>query len=172
MEKAIFLDRDGVINRSIIRQGKPYPPQSMGEFEWVDDIHETLETLKKSDYILTVFTNQPDVARGRQSKRQVESFHHYIRASLPIDQIYTCFHDNGDHCECRKPKPGMIYRAQADWQIDLGQSYVVGDRWRDIDAGNEAGCQTIWIDYGYEEALRSSPRFKVQQIKQILDIIP
>ncbi len=169
--KAIFLDRDGVINQAIVRKGKPYPPQTIAEFKWVETIQETLETLKNAEYLLMIFTNQPDVARGRQSLQQVETFHQYIKTTLPIHQIYACFHDNEDQCQCRKPKPGMIFQAQTDWQIDLHKSFVVGDRWRDIDAGNEAGCQTIWIDYGYEEALHSPPNFIVRHLHQILDII-
>ncbi|MBF0280865.1 MAG: HAD-IIIA family hydrolase [SAR324 cluster bacterium] len=170
-KKAVLFDRDGVINQSIVRNGKPFPPQTMAEFKWVEKVRETLETLSSIDYLLVIFTNQPDVGRGQQSLQQVGIFHEHIKKTLPVAQIYTCFHDNKDQCECRKPKPGMIFEAQNDWEIDLQQSFVVGDRWRDIDAGNEAGCQTIWLDYGYDEALRSQPDYTIKHLHQILDII-
>ncbi|MBF0288345.1 MAG: HAD family hydrolase [SAR324 cluster bacterium] len=169
--KAILLDRDGVINHSIVIGGKPYPPPTMAEFQFTEAIQETLEILKKANYILVIFTNQPDVGRKTQSLQQVEMFHQHIQVTLPIDQIYACFHDNSDQCDCRKPKPGMLYQAQKDWNIDFSRSYVVGDRWRDIDAGNEVGCQTIWIDYGYDEELHSQPDFTVQSVQEISKII-
>lgn len=169
--RAVFFDRDGVINQAIVKEGKPYPPQNFEEFQWVEAVQEVLLILKKAQYILMIFTNQPDVARGQQSLAGVEAFHQHIQATLPIDQIYTCFHDNNTQCDCRKPKPGMIYQAQKDWHLDLTQCFVVGDRWRDIDAGNEAGCQTIWIDYGYQETLRSEPHFTIDHLTQTLEII-
>ncbi len=169
--KAVLLDRDGVINQSIVKNGKPYPPATMEEFQFTTGVQETLAILKKANYILIVFTNQPDVARKTQTQQQVETFHQHIQSVLPIDKIYTCFHDNTDQCECRKPKPGMLYQAQQEWDIDFSQSYVVGDRWRDIDAGNAVGCRTIWIDYGYDEALHSPPDFTVKAVSEISKII-
>lgn len=169
--KAVFLDRDGIINKSIIKNGKPYPPQGIEDFEWTDGIKQALESLKKEGFILIVFTNQPDVSRGTQSVEQVEKFHRYIKSQLPIDKIYACYHENLDNCECRKPKPGMILTGQAEYDIELSQSYAVGDRWRDIDAGNASGCQTIFLDYGYDEELRSQPDFVIKEIKELLSII-
>ena len=148
---AVFLDRDGVLNRAIIRAGKPYPPQSLAEFKIVEGAQEACTRLRDAGFLLIVFTNQPDVARGQQTKETIEQFHAALRRQLPIDDILTCFHDDVDHCQCRKPKPGLILDARARWPIDLDASYVIGDRWRDIGAGCAAGCKTVFLDYDYDE---------------------
>lgn len=170
-QPALFLDRDGIINNSIVREGKPYPPQTLEQFAFVEGIEALLQAAKRAGYLLVIFTNQPDVSRGTQTLDQVEEFHHFIREHLPIDQVYACFHDSADRCSCRKPEPGMLHQAQKEWDIDLSRSFALGDRWRDIDAGNKAGCQTIFLDYGYEEALRSQPHFIVHALPEVHPII-
>lgn len=169
-KKAVFFDRDGVINKSISRGGKPYPPENLNEFEFIDGIKEVVDFFKHNQYVLIIITNQPDVARGKQSIQQVETFHRHILKTLSIDKIYTCFHDDKDHCECRKPKPGMLYQAQKDFGLNLKICFGIGDRWRDIGAFNAAGCQSIFIDYGYQEPLTSHPHYRVNNLKQVLSI--
>jgi D-glycero-D-manno-heptose 1,7-bisphosphate phosphatase len=149
--KAIFLDRDGVLNEAIVRDGKPYPPRTLEEFRIVEDAPEALRKLKDAGYLLIVVTNQPDVARGTASMETMQTFDAALRAALPIDDILSCFHDDSDHCDCRKPKPGLLLAAAQKHNIDLGGSYMIGDRWRDIDAGADAGCRTILIDHRYAE---------------------
>jgi D-glycero-D-manno-heptose 1,7-bisphosphate phosphatase len=156
MKRAIFLDRDGVLNQAIVREGKPYPPDSVAELQLVPGI-EDLERLKKLGFLLIVVTNQPDVARGKQSRAAVEGIHQFLGVRLPIDIFETCYHDDVDNCLCRKPKPGLLTQAADEYGIDLSGSYMVGDRWRDVDAGAAAGCRTIWIDYGYRERGPTAP---------------
>ncbi|AYG62402.1 D-glycero-alpha-D-manno-heptose-1,7-bisphosphate 7-phosphatase [Rhizobium jaguaris] len=151
MAKAVFLDRDGVINRAIVREGKPYPPATVEETEILPDVAEALKRLKAHGYLLIVVTNQPDVARGTTSRETVEAINAYLSASLPIDEFRTCYHDSGDGCDCRKPRPGSLLAAAALHDIDMSRSFMVGDRWRDVEAGQNAGCKTIFIDYGYCE---------------------
>jgi D-glycero-D-manno-heptose 1,7-bisphosphate phosphatase len=149
--RAVFLDRDGVINRAVVRGGKPYPPASLAELEVIPDAPESLDRLKQAGFLLIVVTNQPDVARGSQSADQVSEIHKALASRLPIDDFETCFHDDRDECECRKPRPGLLMRAAGRHPIELTKSFMVGDRWRDIDAGAAAGCRTILIDYRYDE---------------------
>lgn len=107
--------------------------------------------LREAGFALIVATNQPEVARGRLSRDAVEAIHDLLRRQLPLQAIRVCYHDDADGCECRKPKPGMLLAAAHDFGIDLAQSFMVGDRWRDVEAGRRAGCRTIFIDYGYDE---------------------
>src|SRR5688572_17054354 len=119
--KAVFLDRDGVINKPIVRNGSPFAPKDMSEFQLMDDVHRTLTTLRDRGYVLLACTNQPDVARGWQALEQVEEFHRYILAELPISRIYACYHDNHHACECRKPKPGMLLQGSREYDVDLSR---------------------------------------------------
>ena len=163
--RAVFLDRDGVINRAAIRNGLPHPPLRAEEFELYDDVATGCGRLKAANFLLVVITNQPDVARGMQSREAVEAMHFKMRSMLPfLDRIEVCYHAGeryGERCDCRKPRPGMILQAAAELKIDLGASYVIGDRWRDIDCARAAGCRAIFIEHGYEESLREAPDFTV-----------
>ena len=147
----MFFDRDGVLNRAMVREGKPYPPSTVAELEIVEGAAEGLQRLKALGFLLLVATNQPDVSRGTQSREAVDEFHALMRRTLPVDEFLVCAHDDRDGCQCRKPKPGLLVDAQARYGIDMGRSYMVGDRWRDIDAGQAAGCRTVWLDMGYRE---------------------
>lgn len=149
--RAVFLDRDGVINRAVVRDSKPYPPASVADVDIPPGTAEALMRLRNAGCLLIVVTNQPDVADGLTSKTAVEEIHEFLQSELPIDAFYACYHRDRDLCECRKPKPGMILKAAEDYRIDTGKSYMIGDRWRDVDAGTRAGCATILIDYGYNE---------------------
>lgn len=149
--RAVFLDRDGVLNLAVLRENKPYPPASVSEMKIVPDAPDCLARLRDAGYVLIVVTNQPDVARGTQSRQAIEEMHAALSSAMPLDAIYVCVHDGPDDCSCRKPKPGMLLAAAADWGIDLAQSFMIGDRWRDIDAGASAGCRTVFLDFGYAE---------------------
>ena len=150
--RAVFLDRDGVLNASVVRAGKPYPPASAAELEILPGVPAALERLEAAGFRLLVVTNQPDVGRGTQTRAEVDAIHARMRAELPaLDAIYSCFHDDKDHCACRKPLPGMLLDAAREWDVDLRASYMVGDRWRDTDAGAAAGCKTVFIDRKYDE---------------------
>jgi D-glycero-D-manno-heptose 1,7-bisphosphate phosphatase len=164
MAKAVFLDRDGVINRAIVRKGKPYPPDSLAELELLPGVKVAVERLKLHGFLIVVVTNQPDVGAGRQKRGIVEALHARLMAELPLDAIKVCYHIEGDGCACRKPKPGMLLEAATDYDIDLARSYLVGDRWRDVAAARAAGCQSYFIDYGYREKRPEKPYVAVKSL--------
>ncbi len=150
-QRAVFLDRDGVINRVILKDGKPFAPSSLEQLEILPGVDEALQALQSAGFCLVVVTNQPDVARGVLSRATVEAMHEYLKSKLPIAEFWTCFHDDQDDCQCRKPKCGALLDAALKHNINLAESFMVGDRWRDIAAGHAAGCTTMFIDYGYHE---------------------
>jgi D-glycero-D-manno-heptose 1,7-bisphosphate phosphatase len=165
--RAVFLDRDGVINRPLIRDGKPFPPVRVDQFEILPGVTEACEALKGLGFLLVVATNQPDVGRGTLVREEVETVHRWLLQQLPIDRLMVCFHGGaafGDPCDCRKPQPGMLLEAAEALKIDLAKSFMIGDRWRDVDCGFNAGCQTIFIDWGYEEKLNRDPDFRARDL--------
>jgi D-glycero-D-manno-heptose 1,7-bisphosphate phosphatase len=171
--RAVFLDRDGVINRALEHAHQPYPPTSLAEFEILPEVLPGCAKLKAAGYLLVVATNQPDVGRGTLKREVVEAIHAYMREQLPIDDVQVCFHPGkgASDCECRKPKPGMLLRAAAALNIDLAQSWMVGDRWRDVNCGYAAGCRTIFINRGYAEELKQKPDFSARHLGEAVDII-
>jgi D-sedoheptulose 7-phosphate isomerase len=172
LRPAVFLDRDGVINSAIVRDGKPSPPSGLKELELLPEVASSMHDLKARGFALFVITNQPDVSRGTQTRDAVEAIHRALFSSLPIDDIFVCYHDDADHCACRKPNPGMLFEAQRKHNIDLSRSFMVGDRWRDIDAGHAAGCKTVLIDYGYRERRPAhSPEATVRSLREAADWI-
>ena len=170
---AVFLDRDGVINRALEREAKPYPPTSLAEFEILPEVPAACAKLKAAGFLLIVSTNQPDVGRGTLRQEIVETIHAHMLAQLPIDRVEVCFHAGKglSDCDCRKPKPGMLLHAARELGIDLAQSWMVGDRWRDVDCGHAAGCKTIFIDRGYAEELKQKPDFSARHLGEATDII-
>lgn len=148
---AVFLDRDGVLNRAVVRDGRPHPPSRVEDLEVLQGVDEALSVLVAAGYVLIGATNQPDVARGTQRREVVEEMNRALIDRLPLADILVCYHDDRDECDCRKPKPGLLLRGAARYSIDLSRSFLIGDRWKDIEAGHRAGCRTILIDYGYAE---------------------
>jgi D-glycero-D-manno-heptose 1,7-bisphosphate phosphatase len=148
--KAVFLDRDGVINRAFLRDGKPHPPARVEDLEVLAGVADALRKLRGAGFRLIVITNQPDVARGTQTRETVEAMHVRLMSELPVDDVVTCYHD-GDACDCRKPKPGALFDAAHRHGVQLERSFMVGDRWRDIEAGQRAGCRCLFVDHGYAE---------------------
>src|SRR3954447_11025281 len=149
--KAVFLDRDGVINRAVVRDGKPHPPDSIEELEVLAGVPDALLKLRDAGFRLIVVTNQPDVARGTQTREAIEAMHVDLMSTLPVDDVVTCYHDDDDACDCRKPKPGALVDAANRHGVELKRSFMVGDRWRDIEAGQRAGCRCLFVDRGYAE---------------------
>jgi D-glycero-D-manno-heptose 1,7-bisphosphate phosphatase len=168
---AVFLDRDGVINRAFMRDGILHPPASLQDLEILPDVPEALRTLKAYGYSLIVVTNQPDVARGTASRELIGRIHERLQNDFDLDAILTCFHDDADQCDCRKPLPGLLLRAARDLDIDLSSSFMVGDRWRDVEAGKRAGCTTFLIDCGHQERQSSSYDFRVGSLIEASRII-
>jgi D-glycero-D-manno-heptose 1,7-bisphosphate phosphatase len=169
---AIFLDRDGILNRAILRDGRPYPPARWEEVEILPGAAESLPRLADAGYLLIGITNQPDVARGKQTREIVKSFNAFIQAELPVLEIFVCYHDDLDDCDCRKPKPGLILQAAEKYSLDLSQSWMVGDRWKDIAAGQAVSLKTIFVDYHYAETYKGLPAdFTVEDTSFLADII-
>jgi D-glycero-D-manno-heptose 1,7-bisphosphate phosphatase len=173
--RAVFLDRDGVINKPVVRDGRPYPPPGLEDFELYEDVVAGCGRLDAAGYLLVVVTNQPDVARGTQTQAVVEAMHRKMLGALPqIARVEVCWHagaDRGDPCDCHKPEPGMVLHAAKALGIDLAQSFLVGDRWRDVDCGHRAGCRTVFIDRNYSEALRQPPDWTVTSFGQAVEVI-
>ena len=151
MRPAVFLDRDGVLNQAVVREGKPYPPADPAAVVLCEGAAEALHALRGAGFALIVVTNQPDVARGTTLRATVDAINDRLRALLPVDDVLVCPHDDSDRCGCRKPKPGLLYDGARRHQIDLSRSYLIGDRWRDVEAGAAAGCRTVLVGGEYAE---------------------
>ena len=172
MRRAVFLDRDGVINRSLVRDGKPYAPTRVSEFELLPGVSAALSRLRQHGFLNIVVTNQPDIATGKQQREDLDALHERLMAELAIDAIKVCGHIDADDCACRKPKPGLMLEAAREFNIDLGASFMVGDRWRDVAAGQHAGCKIcFFIDYGYAEKGPEQPFTVVKSLENSVGLI-
>src|ERR1700733_11486406 len=152
--KAIFLDSDGVLNKAIIKDRKPVAPTTLAELDIPEEVKPSLDRLKAAGYLLICVTNKPDIERGLMTQEVVDAIYDKMRCDLPLDDVFICYVENSD---CYKPKPGLILDAAKKYAIDLSESYMIGDRWRDVGAGQNAGCKTIWIDRGYAEQKPNPP---------------
>jgi D-sedoheptulose 7-phosphate isomerase len=171
-QRAIFLDRDGVLNRAKMNNRKPHPPDGEAELEVTANARGLLQRLKEQSYKLLVVTNQPDVSRGITTRDTVEGINRKLAKELPVDEILVCYHSDSDNCDCRKPKAGLLLEGARRHQIDLAASFMVGDRWRDVEAGQNAGCQTILIDGEYDEkAPAQPPDVKVRSLEEAVNWI-
>jgi D-glycero-D-manno-heptose 1,7-bisphosphate phosphatase len=172
MAQAVFLDRDGILNEVVVRDGRPYPPASLAELRLTARVEECLSDLKRHGFLLIVVTNQPDVARGTQTKAAVEEMNAYLASRLPIDDTYVCYHDDGDGCACRKPAPGLLLEAARRHGIELTKSFLIGDRWRDVEAGTRAHCKTLLVENGYAEKRSETPAtFETNSLRSAVDWI-
>jgi D-glycero-D-manno-heptose 1,7-bisphosphate phosphatase len=169
--RAVFLDRDGVLNRAIVRDGKPYPPDSVQALEVLPGVPQALQSLRAAGYLNVVVTNQPDVATGKQTREAVTAINQRLLANLALDAVKVCFHSDDDACDCRKPKPGLLLEAARELHIDLAQSFLVGDRWRDVGAAHAAGCRALFIEYSYKEKRPDKPYVAVNSLAEAAQII-
>lgn len=166
--RAVFLDRDGVLNRAVVMDGRPYPPKGIDDVCLLDGVEETCARLRDAGWLLVVVTNQPDVARGTTSLAEVEAIHGVITERIELDAVLICPHDDADGCPCRKPEPGLLHEAARRFGISLTDSVMVGDRWRDVEAGRRAGCRTIHINCGYSEQAPLAPDLTVTSLREAL----
>ncbi len=166
MNKAVFLDRDGVLNWARVENGKPYAPRKVKDFRLLDGVEAAVCALKDAGYLLVVVTNQPDVGNGFVDREAVEEMNRQLLDQLMIDDVRVCFHAQNEGCACRKPKPGMILDASADFAIDPASSFMVGDRNGDVQAGKAAGCRTVFIDYDYKEGLTEKADFVCRNLAE------
>ena len=171
MIKAIFLDRDGVINEVHIKGGVTHPPQQLADFKFKAGIHQLCSFLRDQGFKLIIVTNQPDVARGLQTKANVDKINQFIQQQLPIDATFVCYHDKEEGCSCRKPEPGLLLEAAEKQGIDLKASFMVGDRWSDVVAGNRAGCRTILLENAWSGKEKCKPDFIITSLNEIEGIV-
>lgn len=169
--RAVFLDRDGVLNAAVVRNGRPHPPATACDVEILPGVLEALRRLAAEGFLLVVVTNQPDVARGTKSRDEVDAINAKLGRELGLEHFRTCFHDDGDACSCRKPSPGLLVDSAEELSIDLSRSWMVGDRWRDVEAGWRAGCKSIFIDRGYREKAPEGAYFKARSLEEAVDRI-
>lgn len=151
MRRAVFLDRDGVLIHNEVRDGRPYAITQGEPVQIIEGVQAACAALSNLGFLLVMVTNQPDVATGKTPRRFVEDTNAFLAETLRLDAVQVCFHDDSANCDCRKPKPGMILAAAAELNIDVPHSVMVGDRWRDVEAGKRAGCWTVLVDYGYRD---------------------
>ena len=171
MNKAIFFDRDGVLIKSDIRNNRPFAIKCLDDICFTTNKINLFKKLRNLGFYLLLFTNQPDVARGMADKEAVNKINLAVKKYYKLDDIYVCFHDDHDQCECRKPKNGLIMNSSKRYQLKLEESYVIGDRWRDVDAANLSNCKSIFIDYKYSEDLKSKPTHLVYSIEEAINKI-
>jgi D-glycero-D-manno-heptose 1,7-bisphosphate phosphatase len=157
MNKAIFIDRDGVINQLISRDGGKYSPRLVTDFQIFPFVPGAIKQIREAGYLAVVVTNQPDISRGLLKPNVLDEMHQLLRAICQVDAIYVCPHDNSDNCLCRKPLPGMLLQAATDLSIDLNNSWMIGDRATDMQAGNAVGLSNIFIASGQEQRSEHSP---------------
>ncbi len=165
MPRAVFLDRDGVLSRPLIRARKSYAPRLLRDFKLVPNAAESVRRLKDAGFLVVVVTNQPDIGSGHVGAEVVEQMHDRLRERVAVDAILMCPHSQTDGCECRKPGPGMLLAAAKQYRIDLSRSYMVGDRPSDISAGRSAGCRTVFIDRRYAEGGAPDANFQVRSLQ-------
>ena len=170
-QKAIIFDRDGVLNEVVITDGVPHPPESLADLVIRPGVREGLSRLRIKSYLLLCLTNQPDVARGELDLGELSRMNEFLASELGIQEFFVCPHDDGDNCLCRKPKPGGVHYFLSKYKLDPGETFVFGDRWRDIDAGNAAGCKTIHIDGGYNEKRATSYTFSTVNFSKAIDFV-
>jgi D-glycero-D-manno-heptose 1,7-bisphosphate phosphatase len=162
--RAVFLDRDGVLNRTSVREGVPHPPTNAAEVDVLPGVNEGLTLLGAEGLLRIVVTNQPDVARRTQTREAVEAINGRLMRELPLEAIYTCYHEDADRCDCRKPRPGLLARAASAFGVDLPRSFMIGDRWSDVAAGQAAGCTTFLLDVPYSQSHKCTPDFQAQDL--------
>lgn len=163
---AVFLDRDGVLNEPMVRNGIPHPPASASDLVLTAGAEEACQWLKRAGLLLIVVTNQPDLARGSTTRETVDRINNQLRGQLRLDDIFVCPHDDGDGCACRKPRPGLLLEAASRWDVDLGASVMIGDRWRDVEAGRRAGCATVLVQRNYAEKSSTEADHVVDSLRE------
>jgi len=166
---AVFLDRDGVLVETFVRDNRAYAATTLRDFRLVDNAATEVERLREAGLAPIVVTNQPDVARGLIAPATLAAMNERLTAELPVLDIFVCTHDSSAACTCRKPKPGMLEAAAVKWNIDLQRSFMVGDRASDVEAGRAAGCRTILMDRPYSGT--TTPDARVGTLGEAVDAI-
>ncbi len=171
MRKAIFFDRDGVLIKTDIKSGSPVAINDNNNVEFATNQVNLFKELKLKGFLFFLFTNQPDVARGKVLKVEVDLINIRVAERYLLDDIFVCYHDDIDNCMCRKPKNGLILEARDKYNLNLNQSFVIGDRWRDMDAAENSNCKSVFIDHHYSEKHPSKYKFSFENIDDALRFI-
>lgn len=171
MTRAVFLDRDGVLNHLVYRNGGFFSPQSFSDFRLFDWSANATLRLSQLGLLVIVVTNQPDLSRGAMTTPELVLMHDKLTSECSIDAIYVCPHDQADRCLCRKPKPGMLLRAQDDFNLSMLESWMIGDRESDIEAGIAVGAKTIKILNGQGKSTSSQADFVAISLLEATQII-
>lgn len=169
-KRAVFLDRDGIINKAIVTNGHPYPPLRIKDVYLTEGIKKLIEMWHNENYLVIVITNQPDISSHIITENKVNKINSYLKSLIWFDDIFLCPHSDKDNCNCRKPKTGLLEEAKKKYHIDFSKSYMVGDRKKDIEAGKNVGCKTIFVDYQYDEEKPYKPDYIVKSILEIENI--
>ena len=168
---AVFLDRDGIMNRLVVRDGIRVSPRVFEDFHLLPGVAEAVKTLKQAGFLAVVVTNQPDIARGFLDAAELDRMHEMLRQAVAVDAIYVCCHDDADGCDCRKPKPGLLLRAAEEWRINLNNSFVLGDSWKDIMAGRAAACTTLLVKIEGQVYSGPAPDFAASDLSEAVRIV-
>ena len=171
MNKAIFIDRDGVINQLVSRDGGKYSPRLVTDFQIFPSVPNAIKQIREAGYLVVVVTNQPDISRGLLKPNVLDEMHQLLRAICQVDAIYVCPHDNSDNCMCRKPLPGMLLQAATDFSIDLNNSWIIGDRTSDIDAGRAAGVRAVFVTSGQDGARPAGSLHSAENLERAINFI-
>jgi len=171
LRPAVFLDRDGVINAVKLIDRKPFPPSNLEELSILDGVRESVERFELNGLTVVVVTNQPDIANGHTTFEIVKEIHQKITQLTGIRYFYVCHHNSEAKCICRKPKPGLLTNAASDLKLDLKNSFMVGDRWSDITAGQSVGCKNFFVNNAYLEPKPALPYIEVKSLIQASNYI-
>ena len=169
--QAIFLDRDGVINKATFVNGKHRSPLVLEELEIFKDAKRSIRKLRKLGFLIFIVTNQPEISRGNLRREESDAINAAIDKEIEPDEIVACPHDDSDGCSCRKPLPGMITGLISRYMLDPTRCYLVGDRLKDIEAGQAAGVKSIQIDRGYPEGLSTARLSSAKSLSGAVRII-
>lgn len=170
LTKAIFFDRDGVlIHAPVNREGKPKSIKTKKQIRFVNGIITFCKKFK-SKFFLIMITNQPEYVLKKNTKKNINEINFYIKKKLKLDDFFVSF-SNDEKDYFRKPNPGMLFSAKSKYNVEFKKCFFIGDRWRDVDAGNKVGCKTIFINRNYNEKLNSKPKYIVKNIKEIYKFI-
>ena len=159
--KAVFLDRDGVINKPTIIKNKSYAPTKVKDFRLYPNVAKFCKMLKKKKFLLIVITNQPDYKKKKISINILHQMHERLKKKIKFDDIYISLSSNSKNF-FKKPNPGMLLEAKKKYNISFKKSYLIGDRFSDIEVARNVGCKAIFIDRKYDEL---KPSYQIKNTK-------
>ena len=172
MKRGIFIERDGVLNRTRVERQHQVSPLTVDQFRVNTAAAPLLLKLKEAGFVLIATTNQPGISRGYLSRNEVDMMHRILRRNLTLDDLFMCPHDETDDCPCRKPRSGLLKEAAFKWHVDLERSFVVSDKWQDAEAAHRVGCTSLmiespWLGASHHDLVLPSFAAVVEKILQL-----